>query len=118
MLGGSAPVGAHGDPTGRVTLSADQGYDAQDCAAELREVNVTPHVAQNINGRRSAVDVRTTHHPGCAVSLRIRRQIKGAFSWAEIVAGLRKAAHRGLPKIAGSSPSRWPATVLSVCQSG
>jgi hypothetical protein len=39
--------------------------DAQDFVVELREINVTPHVAQNNNGRRSAIDGRTTRHPGC-----------------------------------------------------
>ena len=89
----------HADRTGQVTLGADKGYDAQDFVAELREVNVTPHVAQNISGRRSAIDGRTTHHPGYAVSLRIRKRIEEAFGWAKTVAGLRKARHRGLPKI-------------------
>ena len=89
----------HADRAGRVTLGADKGYDAQDFVAELREVNVTPHVAQNMSGRRSAIDGRTTHHPGYAVSLRIRKRIEEAFGWAKTVAGLRKARHRGLPKI-------------------
>jgi transposase len=89
----------HADRVGRVTLGADKGYDAQDFVAELREVNVTPHVAQNISGRRSAIDGRTTHHPGYAVSLRIRKRIEEAFGWAKTVAGLRKVRHRGLPKV-------------------
>jgi transposase len=89
----------HADRAGRVTLGADKGYDAQDFVAELREVNVTPHVAQNTSGRRSAIDGRTTHHSGYAVSLRIRKRIEEAFGWAKTVAGLRKARHRGLPKI-------------------
>ena len=37
--------------------------------------------------------------PGYAVSLRIRKRIEEAFGWAKTVAGLRKARHRGLPKI-------------------
>ena len=31
---------------------------------ELRTLNVRPHVAQNTNRRRSAIDKRTTRHPG------------------------------------------------------
>ena len=31
-----------------------------------REIGVTPHVAQNTNGRRSAIDGRTTRHAGYA----------------------------------------------------
>ncbi len=34
-----------------------------------------------------------------AVSQRIKKRIEEAFGWAETVAGLRKARHRGLPKI-------------------
>ena len=65
----------------------------------MSEINVTPHVAQNTNGRRSAIDGRTTRHPGYAISLRIRKRIEEAFGWAKTVAGLRKARHRGLPKV-------------------
>jgi transposase len=83
----------------RITVGADKGFDTQDFVAEMREINVTPHVAQNDNGRRSAIDGRTTRHPGYAVSLRIRKRIEEAFGWAKTIAGLRKARHRGLPKI-------------------
>jgi len=66
---------------------------------ELRDKAVTPHVAQNTSGRRSAIDGRTTRHPGYAVSQRIRKRIEEAFGWAKTVAGLRKMRHRGLPKV-------------------
>jgi hypothetical protein len=72
---------------------------SQDFVAEMREINVTPHVAQNDNGRRSAIDGRTTRHPGYAVSLRIRKRIEEAFGWIKTVAGLCKARHRRLPKV-------------------
>jgi hypothetical protein len=65
----------------------------------MREINVTPRVAQNDNDRRSAIDGRTTRHLGYAVSLRIRKRVEEAFGWAKAVAGLRKARHHGLPKI-------------------
>jgi len=89
----------YADGAQRVTLGGDKGFDTQDFVAEMREINVTPHVAQNDNGRRSAIDGRTTRHAGYAVSLRIRKRIEEAFGWAKTVAGLRKARHRGLPKI-------------------
>jgi len=63
------------------TLADDKGFEAQDFVAELREINVTPHVAQNTSRRCSAIDGRITHRSGCAVSLRIRRH-RGAFGWA------------------------------------
>jgi transposase len=92
-------VEPHADRPQRLTLGGDKGFDTGNFVAELREINVTPHVAQNTSGRRSAIDGRTTRHPGYVVSLRIRKRIEEAFGWAKTVAGLRKARHRGLPKI-------------------
>jgi transposase len=89
----------HAERPQRITVGADKGFDTQDFIAEMREINVTPHVAQNDSGRRSAIDRRTTRHVGYAISLRIRKRIEEAFGWAKTVAGLRKARHRGLPKI-------------------
>ena len=92
-------IAPHTDRPNKVTLGADKGFDARDFVAELREVNVTPHLARNTSGRRSAIDGRTTRHAGYAVSQRIRKRIEEAFGWAKTVAGLRKARHRGLPRI-------------------
>ncbi|MDT8278187.1 IS5 family transposase [Roseomonas mucosa] len=89
----------HADRPGRITLACDKGFDARDFVDELREINVTPHLAQNTAGRRSAIDGRTTGHPGYGVSQRIRKRIEEAFGWAKTIAGLRKARHRGLAKI-------------------
>jgi transposase len=89
----------HAHDARSITLGGDKGFDTKDFVAEMRQINVTPHVAQNERGRRSAIDSRTTRHPGYAVSLRIRKRIEEAFGWAKTVAGLRKARHRGLPKI-------------------
>src|SRR5207248_954321 len=94
-----------------ITLAADKAYDTGDFIMELRERAVTPHVAQNNGRRRSAIDGRTTRHPGYAVTQRIRKRIEEAFAWAKTVAGLRKMHHRGLPKVAGSSPWRCPPTI-------
>jgi hypothetical protein len=76
-----------------------KGFDTQDFIAEMRDINVTPRVARNDNGRRAASDGRTIRHPGYAVSLRIRKRIEEAFGWAKTLAGLRKARHRELPNI-------------------
>jgi hypothetical protein len=46
------------------TLGGDKNYDTQGCVADIRDGRVTPHVAQNTSGRRSAIDARTTRHPG------------------------------------------------------
>jgi transposase len=89
----------HGERPQPITLGADKGYDSAEFVMELRERTVTPHVAQNQNGRRSAIDRRTTRHPGYALSQCIRKRIEEAFGWAKTVAGLRKMRHRGLPKV-------------------
>ncbi|MGH7047435.1 MAG: transposase, partial [Stellaceae bacterium] len=78
---------------------ADKGCDSSDFVMELREQAITPHVAQNQSGRRSAINGRTTRHPGYALSLRIRKRIEKVFGWAKTVAGLPKMRHRGLPKV-------------------
>ena len=63
-------------------------------------MNVRPHVAQNTSGRRSAIDRRTTRHPGYAASQRCRKRIEEAFGWIKMVAGLRQTKLRGQPKVA------------------
>ena len=65
------------DRPGAITLGADKGYDAADFVEELRTMNVRPHVARNTSGRRSAIDGRTTRHPGYAMSQRIRKRNRG-----------------------------------------
>ena len=98
-LAALALIDPHADRPQPVTLGADKGYDTGDFVMELRDKAVTPHVAQNQNGRRSAIDGRTTRHPGYAISQRIRKRIEEVFGWAKTVAGLRKMRHRGLPKV-------------------
>ena len=94
----------------RITVGGDKNFDTAGFVAALKELNATPHVARNTTNRRSAIDGRTTRHPGYAISLRIRKRIEEAFGWAKTVAGLRKARHRGLPNLtkSRSPPSRMP----------
>ncbi len=79
----------------RVTLGADKNYDTQQFVVDLRERNVTPHVAQNTSGRRSAIDGRTTRHSGYQVSQRKRKRVEEGFGWMKTVGMLRKLRHRG-----------------------
>jgi hypothetical protein len=81
-----------------ITLGGDKNFDTKDFVMELREVNVTPHVAQNTS-RTSAIDGRTTRHRGYAISQRIRKRIEEGFGWMKTVAGLRKTKYRGLEKV-------------------
>lgn len=84
----------------RITLAADKAYDVADFIGKLRALNVTPHVAQNNSNRRSAIDGRTTRHPGYAVSQRIRKRIEEGFGWIKTYGGMRKARHAGNSRVA------------------
>lgn len=87
------------DRPGRITLGADKAYDTEDFVNELRSMGVTPHVAQNTNGRRSAIDGRTTRRGGYIVSQRIRKRIEEAFGWIKTVAGQDKTKFRGRDRV-------------------
>lgn len=91
-------IASRADRPQAITLGGDKGFDAADFVMELREINVTPHIARNTS-RRSAIDVRTTRHPGYAISQRIRKRIEEGFGWMKTVAGLRKTKYRGLDKV-------------------
>jgi len=94
-----AMIGKRADRPNRITLGADKGYDAEDFVNELRSMNVTPHVARNTAGRRSALDGRTTRHPGYAVSQRIRKRIEEGFGWSKEFGLLRRIRVRGRERV-------------------
>ncbi len=89
----------------RITLGADKAYDVRQFIEGLRAREVTPHVA--IDGhlspkgvpRSTAVDRRTTRHPGYAVSQRCRKRIEEVFGWTKSAAGLAKIKLRGRRKV-------------------
>ena len=84
----------------RVTMGADKGYDSRDFIDALRELRVTPHVAQRTKRRRSAIDGRTVRHRGYAVSQRVRKRIEEIFGWIKTVGNLGKTRHRGRERVA------------------
>ena len=89
----------------RITLAADKAYDVWDFVGDLRQRKVTPHIA--VNGtvsktgkvRKTAIDKRTTRHPGYAVSLRCRKRIEEVFGWIKASAGLAKIKLRGRARV-------------------
>ena len=84
----------------RVTLGADKGYDTRDFVAECRNLQVTPQVAQNTKrSGGSAIDERTTRHPGYDISQKKRKRIEECFGWLKDIALLRKVRHRGIHKV-------------------
>jgi transposase len=84
----------------RVTVGADKGYDTREFVAELRRMNVTPHVAQNENRPGgSAIDARTTRRPGYKISQQRRKRVEEVFGWLKTVAMLRKTKLRGVLRV-------------------
>jgi hypothetical protein len=47
----------------------------------------------------SAIDGRTTRHPGYTVSQRIRKRIEECFGWGKVIGPLRKTHVRGVKKV-------------------
>ncbi len=89
----------------RITLGADKAYDVTEFVGDLRQRQITPHIA--VQGtvsstgtiRKTAIDGRTTRHAGYAVSQRIRKRIEEIFGWMKKPGGLTKAKLRGRPKV-------------------
>ena len=86
---------------GRITVGADKAYDTEAFVENLRDMNVTPHVAQNEQpGRReSNIDKRTTRHEGYKVSLIKRREIEAAFGWMKQPGRMKRTRYRGIRKV-------------------
>lgn len=90
---------AMGDDEREVTLGADKGYDAQEFIDACVAMNVTPHVAQNTSGRKSAVPDEIARTAGYAISQRKRKLIEQGFGWAKTVGGIRQVMVRGLKRV-------------------
>jgi transposase len=80
----------------RVTLGGDKGYDSKQFVQELRDHQVTPHIARK---QTSIIDERTTRHRGYVISQQKRKRIEEIFGWLKTIAGLRKTRHRGLARV-------------------
>jgi len=85
--------------TRRVTVGADKNFDMPAWVTAVRQMGITPHVAQHTTNRRSAIDGRTTRHPGYALSQRCRKKVEQPFGWMKTVGLLRKLRHRGGRKV-------------------
>ncbi len=90
---------ALGDDEREVTLGADKGYDAKEFIDACVAMNVTPHVAQNTSGRKSAVPDEIARTEGYAISQRKRKLIEQGFGWAKTVGGIRQVMMRGLKRV-------------------
>ena len=83
----------------RVTVGGDKNYDTQAFVHDLRALQVTPHVAQHTTNRASAIDGRTTRHPGYAVSQQKRKRVEEIFGWLKTVGLFRRVKLRGVRRV-------------------
>jgi transposase len=84
----------------RVTVGADKAYDTKNFVEQLREMQATPHVAQNIcRNRHSAIDQRTVRHAGYAMSQKKRKRVEEIFGWMKTVGMMRQTRHRGKDRV-------------------
>jgi transposase len=87
-------------PSKRRTVGADKNYDTAEFVTDSRDLNVTPHVSQNLKRPGgSALDARTTRHAGYAQSQACRPRVERPFAWLKTIGGLRKVKLRGLEKV-------------------
>jgi transposase len=94
MLSGAADSGK------RVTVGADKAYDTRGFVKACRDINVTPHVAQNTKrSGGSAIDARTTRHVGYEISQRKRKCIEQCFGWGKLIGPIRQVMVQGLDKV-------------------
>ena len=89
----------YADRPNAITLGGDKGFDAADFVMELRDINVTPHIAQNTT-RRSAIDRRATRHSGYEISQRIRKRVEEGFGWMKTIGGIGRMKYRGRERVA------------------
>jgi len=80
----------------RVTLGGDKNYDTKEFVQEMRDHQVTPHLALKAT---TIIDARTTRHPGYAISQQKRKRVEEIFGWLKTVGGLRKTRHRGVARV-------------------
>ena len=83
----------------RITVGADKGFDTADFVSDMRDFNVTPHVAQNTTNRLSAIDGRTIRHCGYDVSQQKRKRVEEPFGWGKTIGGLARPMLRGVKKL-------------------
>lgn len=83
-----------------MSLGGDKAYDTKDFVAALRQMQITPHLAQNCNRPGgSALDARTTRHTSYQISQAKRYWVEKPFGWMKAVGLLRKVKLRGRDKL-------------------
>ena len=78
----------------RITVGADKAFDTAGFVADMRDFNVTPHVAQNATNRFGH---RRSHyrHCGYEISQQKRKRVEEPFGWGKTIrSGSANAAWR------------------------
>jgi transposase len=92
-------IRAHKKRGARVkTVGADKAYDVRQFVKDVRDEDVTPHIAaKNSCG---AIDRRTTRHATYAISQRCRKRVEEIFGWMKSIGGFRRSRYRGRERTA------------------
>ena len=81
--------------TKRITLGGDKGYDVESFIGDLRDRNVTPHIAAKDNSR---LDQRTLRHAGYRASQVVRKRVEEIFGWCKTVGNFRRTRYKGVDR--------------------
>jgi hypothetical protein len=92
-------VQAKGDAEIEITPRADKGHDPKEFIETLPEMKITPHVAQNISGRKSVAPDATAAIGGYGISKQKKKLIEQGFDWGKVVGRMAQIMVRGLEKV-------------------
>ena len=112
----TAMIVRHSPGAQRITVGGDKGFDTADFVADMRTFNVTPHIAQNTSGRRSAIDGRTTAMPATRSASRSASASRSRSAGERQSAGWRGPCCAASKSSTSSSSGLWPLTISSSCR--
>lgn len=86
---------------GRITLGADKGYQEEQFVKELRDQQVSPHVAEYAPNPkwRNWLTEQERNDPGMAVSQKKRKLVEKSFGWMKQGRPIRQVKVRGLRRV-------------------
>jgi IS5 family transposase len=96
----AADAGDVAAPAGkRVTVGADKAYDTKGFVKACREINVTPHVAQNMKRNGAARSMAAPPGTPATKSASARKRIEQCFGWGKLIGPIRQVMVQGLDKV-------------------
>ena len=82
-----------------ITLGADKDYEAAEFIEELHRMKVTPHVAQNKSGRRSAVADEIARSEGLSDLAAQAKAHRTRLRLGQVRRAIRQVMMRGIKKV-------------------